>query len=200
MKFIYIFRHGETDWNVEKPFQGHTDIPLNPYGREQAKKLRSQIERLNLDVMLSSDLSRAFETAQIATTDMDLEIIRTRQLREAYLGDPEGKTKDEVISAYGQGAWDRWISIKESDLDFAFPNGEPKRQQLERCKSFLEAWMEENVNAKHIGVSTHGGVLRRLVSFAAGGENDFFPAHNCVLYKLSFDSQSKVWRFVEKLE
>ena len=105
---FFVFRHGETDWNLQKRFQGHTDIPLNSNGREQAEKLKFIVSQLGVEHVLSSDLSRAKETARIAFQDHNLVIEESTDLREALLGDVEGLYRTEVIERYGDGWWQRW--------------------------------------------------------------------------------------------
>ena len=86
LKNIYLIRHGETDWNRDKRFQGQTDIPLNQTGREQASSLVSLMNQLKIEAAFSSDLSRAYETAQIALSDSRLTIIKDYRLRETNIG------------------------------------------------------------------------------------------------------------------
>jgi broad specificity phosphatase PhoE len=62
---LLVFRHGETDWNLNKKFQGHTNIPLNQKGRVQAESLQKKLAAINLDACLCSDLDRAIETAKL---------------------------------------------------------------------------------------------------------------------------------------
>lgn len=72
---IYIFRHGETDWNKERRFQGHTDIPLNQNGRQQASELALKIRKINPELILTSDLLRAKQTAEIVNDLLKVSII-----------------------------------------------------------------------------------------------------------------------------
>jgi broad specificity phosphatase PhoE len=62
---IYLTRHGETEWNEKKLIQGHTDIPLNTKGKKQAKLLGKQLKDIDFDVVFSSDLLRAKNSAEI---------------------------------------------------------------------------------------------------------------------------------------
>ena len=62
---IYLIRHGQTDWNIVHRIQGHLDIPLNDTGRAEVKARAKQLESLRIDQIISSDLSRAKETAHI---------------------------------------------------------------------------------------------------------------------------------------
>ncbi len=195
---VFAFRHGETDWNVATRFQGHTDIALNDNGRKQAEELASKLRQFKIPLIASSDLSRALETARIVTTAYPAKIIISDQLREAHLGQTEGVLRDEVIQRFGEESWNRWRSAQ--DLDFGWPGGETKRQQLSRMRNYIKKFVEEHVPSPHspLGISTHGGVLARLVY---NTENP--PAEvkipNCVVYRLQYDVQNDKWIYIEKL-
>lgn len=196
---IYIFRHGETDWNRERRLQGHTDIPLNETGRNQARELAKKVHALQPELILSSDLSRALETATIVNDLLQVPMHLSDNLRECRMGEPEGMLRDEVLALYGQDAWDRWISVKESDQDFVFKNGESKREHLVRMTGYIESFLQENPNLKRIAVSTHGASLRRLAHHCEGAPKEGISLPNCALYKLTFDLRSKQWSFESPL-
>src|SRR5687767_15916178 len=105
MARLYIFRHGETDWNLARRIQGHTDIALNERGRDQARDLANRLERYPIQAILSSDLARARETAEIVARRSDVPVFVDERLREASLGDAEGLTVDEAIARFGAEAW-----------------------------------------------------------------------------------------------
>ncbi len=160
-KNIYIIRHGETDWNRERRFQGKTDIRLNQLGREQASALSSKLPLLGVEAIFSSPLSRAFETAQLATRELSLPIVKDERLMETNVGEAEGLTHDEILSKFGESAIERWRSYEERDLDFAYPGGESKRQMMYRARSvFLE--ISQNTSAENIAIFSHGMIMRAL--------------------------------------
>ena len=163
MKFknIYLIRHGETDWNREHRFQGKTDIPLNQLGREQAEKLVPSISMLSIDAVYSSPLLRAYETAMIAVKDLKIPIQKDDRLMETNVGEAEGLTFDELQAKFGENGIDRWRSYEERDLDFAYPNGESKRQMMFRARSVLLEIAQSNQNS-NIAVFAHGMVMRSL--------------------------------------
>lgn len=72
---IYIVRHGQTDWNKSKQLQGHNPIPINIIGRREANIVRKVIETLNFDRIISSDLLRAKQTAEIINKNLSKDII-----------------------------------------------------------------------------------------------------------------------------
>ena len=189
---IYIFRHGETDWNAQRRFQGHTDIPLNDKGKAQAMELGKVLASLNLEVILCSDLDRAHETARIATQGLHIPMQISKSLREAFLGEPEGKLRDEIIQFYGEESWQRWLSGKPEDFDFAYPQGETKRQQLKRVLDFVLDYFKRNPGLQRIGISTHGGTLRRLLYHCEGAPAEI-TVPNCSVFKLEYIPSENRW-------
>ena len=93
---IYLFRHGETDWNKARRLQGQSNIPLNPFGRELAMKTAEALQDISFDRAFSSPLSRAVETAQILLGDTQIPVITDHRLLEINFGDCEGREFDEA--------------------------------------------------------------------------------------------------------
>jgi broad specificity phosphatase PhoE len=180
-KYLYVFRHGETDWNREGRLQGQTDTPLNDAGRAQAEFLVEKIEELELDIIVSSDLKRAFETAQIAASQARVKIVTSEALREINLGDIEGRKILEVKNEIDPSLWDKWRSVNH--LDQRFPNGESKLEHLDRMKKYLDTVLG-NVDYSNVGVSTHGGAVRRLVHCSIDSPKEPVPIPNCCIYKI----------------
>lgn len=96
---FYLVRHGQTDWNVDYKLQGHTDIPLNDTGREQAHKLCKQFEEVPFEICFASDLQRAVETAEILSKPHAVKIVTDRRLRERSFGSWEGRLLSELRAA-----------------------------------------------------------------------------------------------------
>lgn len=186
MKWIFLFRHGETDFNREHRFQGHLDIPLNDEGRAQAARLKPTLRRLGLEEILSSDLCRAHETAQIASSDLKLPIISTPGLREAYLGDAQGLTAEELELKFGEALVSRWKSPYRSDADVSYPGGETGREVLERVLKTLTDHLGVT-RASRIGIATHGGVIRRVVRSLIREHEAPIPIPNGIIYSLQWN-------------
>ena len=93
---LYIIRHGETDWNKTFRLQGQSDIPLNEYGRELARITSDALKDITFDVIYSSPLSRALETAQIMRRERLVDIVTDDRLMEISFGVDEGRNKDEL--------------------------------------------------------------------------------------------------------
>ncbi len=181
---VFVFRHGETDWNLERRVQGHEDRSLTDRGRAQAIKLSEYLKQFPLDLLLTSDLSRAFETAQIVNKFHDLDLNTSIELREAHYGEAQGKTITDIEKEYGAHTWQQWISDNVDDHDFSFPGGETKRERDARVFSFLKTYLNNN-SYNAIGVSTHAGVVRGIIEKSIGvPKKNYVP--NCAVYKLNY--------------
>lgn len=93
---LYLTRHGETEWNIEKRMQGWQDSPLTEKGREDARRLRKRLEEGDLTAIYASTSGRALDTAKIIRGERLIPIYQEERLREIHLGDWEGKTHDEI--------------------------------------------------------------------------------------------------------
>ena len=100
-------RHGETDWNRERRFQGHADTPLNDSGRAQARELAEQLAVEDIDAVYTSDLLRARETAEIIAARLGADVVALRELREIDVGEWQGLSWPEIEVQYPEGAR-RW--------------------------------------------------------------------------------------------
>lgn len=199
-KEIFVFRHGETDWNKERRFQGHTDIPLNAQGRAQAEILAKKLVGAAPQIILTSDLLRAKQTAQIVNAVLQVACIESPELRECKLGDAEGLLRDRFIEIYGTHSWERWLSVRTEDLDFGFPNGETKRDQLLRIRRYLSGFFKAHPQYTRIALSSHGGSLRRMVHSCMGAPGEPVPLPNCVLYKVIYTVEDGHWRYGGPIE
>lgn len=167
-KNIYVIRHGETDWNKTLRFQGQTDVPLNELGQEQAKTLAPVLNRLQIESVYSSPLTRAFKTAEISSAELKLTIQKDDRLKETNIGIAEGLTSDEVIAQFGEETLLKWRSYEERLLDFRFDKGESKRQVMYRARSVLLD-IAQNSNRKNIAVFSHGMLMRALTFVFGSG-------------------------------
>lgn len=193
-----LFRHGETDWNLKKIFQGHTDIPLNQTGISQAQSLAEKVRHWQPDVILSSDLSRAFHTAEFCQMEWRVKVLKTAELREMHLGQAEGLHRDDVMKLIGPDMWVQWLGHREEDEHFKFPEGESKHEARMRILNYLEKFSKKHPELKRIAVSTHGGVLKRVTHNLQGVPFEGVPIPNCVTYRLNFDGYT--WRYVQVRE
>lgn len=102
MTELHLIRHGQTDWNLVGRYQGQADIPLNATGLAQARALALKLNGQRFDALFSSDLQRAYQTAQAISRVLNLPVQLHRSLREIHMGAWEGKLLAEVSQGYTQ--------------------------------------------------------------------------------------------------
>jgi probable phosphoglycerate mutase len=195
---LYIFRHGETDWNLYGKVQGHSDIPLNSRGRDQARGLGRILKNLSFDVVLSSDLSRALETAKIAMeTEKNIEIRLSKQLRERCCGSFEGRTRAEIESQYGENFWRNLTSHGILEPEHPDPLFETNETLGLRLRKFVEGFVAEN-KPHALAISTHGGCLRNFARICQNAPAENIPIPNGALYHFQYQ-EGGVWTLLGKL-
>ncbi len=133
LSHLILLRHGETDWNAEARMQGHRDVPLNDVGRRQAGAAAPSVAALGPEVIISSDLVRARETAESVAQLTRLEVSTDARLRETSLGLWEGLTRDEVVARW-PGGWERW---RTASAHSAPPLGESRWQVATRASAVV---------------------------------------------------------------
>ena len=162
MKLLLI-RHGQTDWNIARRFQGHSDIPLNQTGIKQAKALAERLSSQHIDALYSSDLQRALETAKIiCKSEWHSYLLHSdSRLREINFGSWEGLTYKEIKEKYPAALAERENDIYKN----APPNGETLEQLCARVQSMLDELYARHKDQAVLIVS-HGGVLQILLCLA----------------------------------
>lgn len=156
---FYIVRHGETDWNAAGRWQGQTDIPLNDLGQRQATALASYFQAITLDRVISSDLSRAYQTAELATQLHRLSIETDPRWREFNAGRLEGKTWKEMNEKHP----DVIAGMHADWYGHTFPGGESRRQLQRRAAEAFEELIADG-RGHHIAIFTHGTTVRVLLA------------------------------------
>lgn len=194
-RILFLFRHGETDWNREGRLQGHTDTALNATGLAQAKALSETLRPHRLDAVVSSDLTRARTTAQIVAEALDLPLFTDAGLRETNVGAAEGLLWSDAKTRFGEGLTERWYS----DGDVAFPGGETGIETRIRGLAALRRFVAEQP-FRRIGVSTHGAMVRQLMKHALPPGSPPAPTRNAVLYILRYEPAAERLILVEKQE
>jgi probable phosphoglycerate mutase len=194
---IYIIRHGQTDWNVQRRLQGHTDIPLNNHGRQQAKALQEVLLPLSIEAFYSSDLSRAIVTAELARAHAAIPIIQDAGLREAALGEAEGLFFDDLHLRFPD-AYTRWLSTGKPNEDFAFSGGESKLQHRARLEETLKKLFITHPYSR-VAIVTHGGAMRRILELCENFVETEFRTANTSVYELEFSPHEQKLSFLKKL-
>ena len=160
---FWLVRHGQTDWNVQRRYQGHTDIPLNALGRAQALELAEGINGSQIAAIYSSDLSRALETAGILAQHTQSPVTPDRRLREIAMGKWEGRTLAEVSQGLPEGS----TGLAYTEAHTRAPGGESLTEVAERVRSFADEIAERHAG-QIVLVVTHGLSLAALRCLAVG--------------------------------
>jgi len=164
---ILLIRHGETAWNAERRLQGHLDIPLNTEGERQATLLAAALDSEAVDLVVSSDLMRARQTAQAVAGRKGLVLQQDPALRERCYGGFEGLLYSEIEQRFPRefAAW------QARDVDARLPEG---RNQAETFRDFYARATGAilRLAAAHPGrtlaLVAHGGVLECAYRLARG--------------------------------
>jgi alpha-ribazole phosphatase len=169
---LTLVRHGATEWNVTRRFQGHSDIPLSAEGRAQAAAVASSLAEEKIDVIYSSDLSRALETARTIALPHDLEVVSDARLREFHFGEWEGLTWPEIMATRPHLQESAW---KKAHL-YAPEGGETYDAVWARVRAFYRDLLA--TAPEHAIVVSHAGVLHAMLDVAelSGEVASFAPA------------------------
>jgi probable phosphoglycerate mutase len=151
---ITFVRHGATDWNRDRRFQGQVDIPLNVEGRAQASALARTLADERFDRAISSDLSRAFETASAICGDKAIE--RDPRWREFAFGEWEGLTWEQIVARHPDLAQAASTSVK----GYTPPGGESFDEVLRRVSEALADCKAADGN---VLIVTHAGPLHAML-------------------------------------
>lgn len=160
---IYLIRHGETDQNKVKCLQGRTDIELNAYGRELAYKTAEGLKEVDFDMIFTSPLKRARETAEIIKRGRNIPVVIEERIQEISFGEYEGL-------CYGK----EHFSIPDKDFMYFFdkpecyvtpPSGESLEEVIARTGEFLrELAGKAEYRDKTVLLSTHGCALKAVLA------------------------------------
>jgi 2,3-bisphosphoglycerate-dependent phosphoglycerate mutase len=158
---VILVRHGETEWNRERRWQGWADPPLNALGRRQAAELAERLRETPFDAVYTSDLRRAHETALIVAEPHEVPVVGDRGLREIDVGSWSGLTKQEI----------------DERFDGMRVDGETREQHRERVLAAAARIVSAHPGGRILLVS-HGGTMRALADAFEG------PIDNCGVIEL----------------
>lgn len=154
IKHIYLVRHGETEWNRESRIQGHSDIPLNSTGIEQAQQLAQRLKEWPIQYICSSDLQRAYHTAEWIAEHKGLPVNIEPRLRERHFGQLEGQQFKMIQSKLKEGhrfGVETFESLKERGMSC--------------IRSILEG-----TESEHILIVSHGGFINSILHEISEGQ------------------------------
>lgn len=176
---LYVVRHGQTDYNVQKLIQGASNVPVNETGKKQALMLKTEIDKLKIDLVIVSPLLRTRQTAEILIGERKVKVITDDRLVERNFGVLEGKSLDFYdASKY----WNYNLNYHNDD------NVEKISDLFLRTKLFLDD-IKQRYFDKNILIVSHGATIRALhfniVGFIPGENLLKFKVNNCCLLKYS---------------
>jgi broad specificity phosphatase PhoE len=174
-----MVRHGETNWNLERRFQGHADTSLNDTGRAQAAELAESLAGEDLTVVYTSPLRRASETAAIIGDRLGVDVRPLEALREIDVGDWQGLTVDDVKESHPE--LEDWRS--------GWPGGETYDELSARVVPALVALGADHTDERLLAV-THAGPVRAALAASMGLSYDdarplIGPLENCVAFRFA---------------
>ncbi|MBI2907872.1 MAG: alpha-ribazole phosphatase [Chloroflexi bacterium] len=158
MTRLLIVRHGETEWNQSRRYQGQRDIALNANGLDQAEMLARRLDSEDIVAAYSSDLQRAMRTAQAIISGRGLEIVPCPELRELDFGDFEGLSFEEIEQRFPEQI-QAWMSRR---VDVSPPSGENLMQLAQRVSSVVTRIERERPEGTVL-VTAHSGPVRALL-------------------------------------
>lgn len=183
---LYIIRHGQTDWNIEKKIQGRQDIPLNERGRYQADCLSKAMKNRPVTAVFSSPQIRAMETAEAVAASSGAPVIPVKNLMEINYGSWEGKTEEELLKE-DRTLYEAWWS---HPAETAPPEGESISQVNERCR---QAWKEIRPQLTgDAAIVAHGGLLAHFLEQLLGSESPAAStvAHNASITTVEYEPET----------
>lgn len=172
---LIVIRHAHTQSNTEHRINGHLDESLSNVGREQLPEITSSVHSQQIDIIFSSPLKRAIETAMPIAEDHNTEISIDKRLIEISAGSLTGKTYDSTIELFG---------VKSTELldrysyDFSAFDGETSEQVRQRVQSFLDDLCSKPY--ENVLIVTHGGILR-WINYICTGEKILGQPNGSVL-------------------
>ena len=167
MTKIILIRHGESLGNIQKIFLGHTDWDLTERGYEQAKKMARYIDNFDIDVIYASDLKRAYNTAKEVAKRRNMDIIKTKEFREIFAGEWEGKSYAELDEKYPEArkCWGEDIG------NAVCTGGESVKELQNRVVKEFYRIAEEN-KGKTILIGTHATPIRMIKCHVLGKKTE----------------------------
>ena len=196
LRRLVLLRHGQTDYNVGGRMQGHLDSMLTETGVEQAASVAPEIARLVPDRLISSDLKRAVDTADLVSAACGLPVKYDARLRETHLGEWQGRTVAEI-----EDGWPGAIATWRSDPGWAPPGGESRIEVVRRSLPVVEELDEEFATGDPdttVVLVAHGGLIAGLVCGLLALPTATWPAiggiGNCRWAALARRSDHPRWR------
>lgn len=157
---LYVTRHGETQWNVEKRFQGSADSPLTEKGMRQAALLGERLKEVRLDCIYTSSSPRALKTTELIRGQRSIEVLPMDALQEMRLGSWEGRLGDDIKAEEPE----RWNAFWHNPPAYRPDLGESYPQVQERVLNVLNRIVTEHTS-QNILIVTHGVIFKVIMAY-----------------------------------
>ena len=191
---VLLLRHGRTEWNASGRFQGQLDSPLDAVGRAQAEAAGIAVASMQPDAVVTSDLSRAVDTAAAVGAELGLTPTIDKRLREIYLGEWQGLTRAEAREQFPE-EYARW----QTGEDARRGEGETYAEVGARSAECVTEWLDRLGPGALLLAVTHGGTARATIGTMLTMEPDTWwriaPLGNCRWALLS--DIGRGWRLEE---
>lgn len=161
---LILVRHGETPWNVTLQYQGQANIPLNERGHEQARRAAERLRHLEVRALYSSDIARAWQTAETIGGALGLIPVPMPELREIDVGQWEGLTPEELYRRFP----DHMAEYRRDPARTVRLGGESYAQLQARALVALNHIQERHDQGEIIVAVSHGGTIRALLCHVIG--------------------------------
>lgn len=191
---VILWRHGQTSWNVDRRFQGTTDVELTETGIGQARRAARLLASLKPDAIVASDLQRAANTAAELSALTDIDVVHDEGLRETYAGVWQGLTHEEIIARYGDeyAAWKRGEPVRRG-------GGELETEVADRAAPVVLSHADKLPEDGTLVVVSHGGTIRTTIGRLLGLESRHWESlgglSNCCWSVLGEGARG--WRLLE---
>jgi broad specificity phosphatase PhoE len=183
-----MFRHGETDWNVERRFQGSTPfVPLNEKGIRQAQEAALVLKNRCVNIIYSSSLLRARQTAEIIASVCSVGIVYEENLKERWFGKLEGMTREDVDLQYPKASE---LMSNGPDWDFASRGmaylGIEGLSEIRKRSLYAMTKIANEMTCERVAISTHGGFIYNFLSQLESGIPIAKPINNGGIFVLAY--------------
>lgn len=185
---IFLIRHGRTDWNDLNLWQGNCDEPLNQAGFEQARRLAERLSKQSVQIVFSSPLSRAYQTAKVISEELQVPIIVDERLKECEISLWNGLTMQETLQRFGK-EYQLWSNHPDAQIDGV----ESLQNVQDRLVQFIEDVLRKSFES--IAVVSHAISLRTLICWVLNlplNEHKNFSLDNASVTLIEYKSKFRL--------
>jgi broad specificity phosphatase PhoE len=188
---VLLIRHGLTDWNAQRRWQGMADVPLNEEGRQQAALLAKHLSHHKIDRLYTSDLNRAWDTARVIGETLGLVPETDPRLRETNLGIFQGLTADQINRRYPR----EHQAMRADYYDYVIPRGESRRQLQNRAYAAFVDIAAKGGN--EIAIVSHGGTIAVLLRKLLPDNEQVSTAHITNTSITTLEYKEGYWHLID---